>query len=557
MTKHTNLQILDHIIEVHRVSKSCKFNDKKMAALKKHLTPLEAYFDVNEMQAFFLALIMGINTNGYSVNLENLSDYIDCSSLTLLKYNEDFRVLFEKGFLNIRLKSDLELKSVVSWSSIELKSEICDAILSNEAIPKLKKQVFDCPLEMIDAYGKLVTEEKDNETPKSMFYKLLKSFITSNNKNPLLQEIEKIRLNEYETYLFLYVIWRNLIGEYSESLTTLIDLFYGDRRPKISVTQSYINKRCKLVKLDYIELKHQSFINSTDIEISNKSIKMLKKLGIVALNEKEEKSDKSFILPKNIRLQHLFYNEKEAAQINTLQRLLQEKQFRAMQTRLSSKNLSQGVTAILHGPPGTGKTELAMQLAKNTNRNILKIDISQTKSMWFGESEKRIKKIFDKYKNLKENSKITPILFLNEADGVLSKRNGSVQSSLDQTMNAMQNILLEELENFSGILLATTNLTGNLDKAFERRFLFKINIEQPSIDIKSKIWIAKIPELDKKEALYLASNFDFSGGEINNVVRKKEIEEILQGEKLSFQKLIAFCEEEKFESKAVKAIGFK
>jgi SpoVK/Ycf46/Vps4 family AAA+-type ATPase len=70
--------------------------------------------------------------------------------------------------------------------------------------------------------------------------------------------------------------------------------------------------------------------------------------------------------------------------------------------------------------------------------------------------------------------------------------------NVDQTENAIQNIILEEMENLDGILIATTNLTENLDKAFERRFLFKIRFDKPTLEAKTNIWKDKIPACRKR-----------------------------------------------------------
>jgi SpoVK/Ycf46/Vps4 family AAA+-type ATPase len=100
----------------------------------------------------------------------------------------------------------------------------------------------------------------------------------------------------------------------------------------------------------------------------------------------------------------------------------------------------------------------------------------------FGESEKKIKEIFDQYRDYAENSEIAPILLFNEADAVIGKRMEFTGDSraVDQTENAIQNIILQEIENLKGILIATTNLTENMDNAFERRFLYKIEFSNPT-----------------------------------------------------------------------------
>lgn len=176
--------------------------------------------------------------------------------------------------------------------------------------------------------------------------------------------------------------------------------------------------------------------------------------------------------------------------------------------------------------------------------------------MWFGESEKIIKRIFTDYKAFAKECERTPILLFNEADAIISKRRGIRNSAVSQTENTIQNILLEELENFEGILIATTNLASNLDNAFERRFLFKIRFNKPHNSIRAKIWKLKMPYLSIQDCDLLAEKFDFSGGQIDNVLRKSEIHEIIYGEKVTLAKLIAFCSEETLDNNIMK-IGFK
>ena len=238
-----------------------------------------------------------------------------------------------------------------------------------------------------------------------------------------------------------------------------------------------------------------------------------------------------------------------------LKDLLTDAKFSATQQRLSEKNLSKGVTVLLHGAPGTGKTEMVKQIARETNRQLMKVEISQSKSMWFGESEKIVKRIFTDYKSFAKDCERVPILLFNEADAIISKRGDVGNSGVDQTENAMQNIILEEMENFEGILIATTNLANNFDKAFERRFLFKIHFQKPDVSIRSKIWKSKLPFLASEDCNILAGQFDFSGGQIDNVLRKNEIHEIIHGEKVTMENLVSFCSEETLVSNRVK-IGF-
>jgi len=196
-------------------------------------------------------------------------------------------------------------------------------------------------------------------------------------------------------------------------------------------------------------------------------------------------------------------------------------------------------------------------VAKETNREILKVDTSSAKSMWFGESEKIIKRIFTDYRSHVKNCERMPILLFNEADAIISKRKENGNSNVSQTENTIENIILEELETFDGIFFATTNLARNLDTAFERRFLFKIEFHKPSTTVKAKIWSAKLPQLTDLECETLAGLYDFSGGQIDNIVRKNEIQEIIYGISVDFNHILGFCETELLSKNNRVKIGFK
>jgi SpoVK/Ycf46/Vps4 family AAA+-type ATPase len=255
----------------------------------------------------------------------------------------------------------------------------------------------------------------------------------------------------------------------------------------------------------------------------------------------------------------MFYNEKEFGDIQKLISLLQEENYRKIQDRLGGKGMRKGFACLFSGGPGTGKTETAYQIARETKRNIMMVNIAETKSCWHGESEKKIKEIFDTYRTAVENSEIAPILLFNEADAVIGKRKtiGGNNSAIDESDNRIQNIILQEMENLCGILIATTNLTQNMDSAFERRFLYKINFERPGAESRKGIWNAMLPDLPDSCAAELSGKFDLSGGQIENIARKTEVDAIISGNALSPDALIKYCKDEIQNSLVTsKRIGF-
>ena len=312
----------------------------------------------------------------------------------------------------------------------------------------------------------------------------------------------------------------------------------------------------KLQRLDLMEMVTQSSIfgEYTVLQLTDKGKELYFGEDASLYIDKPEKKD--LICAADIREKHLFFSEKEQSQLNLVGNSLQEANSSNMVSRLEAKGVPKGMAILLYGAPGTGKTESVMQWARSTGRDIIHVDISASKSMWYGESEKIIKEIFTKYRRQCKRSALRPILLFNEADAIFASRKTGNNSSIDQTENAIQNIILEEMEQLDGILIATTNLVDNLDKAFERRFLFKIRFDRPSVEAKVKIWRDKLSALTEGQARSLASRYDFSGGEIDNIVRKALMSEVLEGKAPSIGEIEKLCSEEKIGKSSNKRVGF-
>ena len=219
------------------------------------------------------------------------------------------------------------------------------------------------------------------------------------------------------------------------------------------------------------------------------------------------------------------------------------------------------VTMLFYGPPGTGKTLTALALAGKLKRKILSVDCSKILSSWVGESEKNTKMIFQRYRELCENNKKPPVLLFNEADQLLSRRT-SVLRAVERMYNQMQNILLEELENFEGILIATTNLLENLDPAFSRRFHYRIEFKRPGARERLILWqihLKKIPLEEDVDLDYLAKHYELSGAQIALCVRAAAIRAARRLGKVCQDDLVTACENElssSFEGIACRKIGF-
>jgi SpoVK/Ycf46/Vps4 family AAA+-type ATPase len=328
-----------------------------------------------------------------------------------------------------------------------------------------------------------------------------------------------------------------------------------DQQSKFTIHKRYLKSgEHNLIKSGIIENTNSDRFSDRE---SFKLTDRVKRELLADLEIKKVYTSKDMIRSDSIKGKELFYNAIEAEQVGRFSSLLGIDSFKEIQNRLSESNMRTGFACLFYGPPGCGKTESVYQIARQTGRDIVMVDIAETKSMWFGESEKRIKEVFDRYRNLVEQAEVTPILFINEADAVIGKRKDASKSAVAQTENAIQNIILQEMENLKGILVATTNLTENMDKAFERRFLYKIEFKKPDNKVRQSIWKSMLPSLSDEDVKTVASRFNFSGGQIENVARKRTVEYILSGIEPSLERLITFCEEELLNKETAKPIGFR
>ncbi|WP_268222970.1 ATP-binding protein [Sinomicrobium oceani] len=552
MEKNTKLKILDSIGRIYDQSEKCKLEDAFFDKVDHELDFLSEYFRTSKSQAFFIALVFTLNYKGETVSLNDLIKYFDCNPVKILEHSDDFDFLYASGIFE-KQKSRFRAKQLGANDRFTVNKRIPEAILQNKPMPEIKQEEDEDIVGLLEKLYNFSEQRADEEILTSELFIQVERLISSNLHYPLLHEIEQFKFSIKDTYLFLYVIRKTLSGDESTDIGGALEDIYSNPSERMEYMQKFLSGENVLVREDLVEIVAADFFNDTEIKLTDKSHNLLNECGInLFLNQKKKKH---ILLPSEIPQRELIFCESEMKSLLLLKSLLGETKFMETQKRLSNKNLPKGITALLHGTPGTGKTEVVKQLSRETNRELMKVEISRSKSMWYGESEKIVKRIFTDYRSFAKRSKHTPILLFNEADAIISKRRTNADDNIAQTENAIQNIILEELENFEGILMATTNLVGNLDTAFERRFLFKIKFQKPSISIRKKIWKSKLPYLRDTECTLLADQFDFSGGQIDNILRKKEIHEIIYGEGVSFDNLFLFCSEENLRSENSK-IGF-
>ena len=361
----------------------------------------------------------------------------------------------------------------------------------------------------------------------------------------------KLKVPSLDARMVFYLVANDRVHNEDFQLNGLDNVFVSGLY--VSYLREFKNSTHPLLKTGLVEVKADGMFDDAILQLTEAGEALLFEDDMELFEQPITGSD--IIQPDSVVKKRLFFDDELQKQLSLLGNSLKEENYQKLVARLEEKRMPTGICALLHGFPGTGKTEATLQLARETGRIVMLVDIASSKSCWFGETEKIVKGIFTRYKRLCKKSKLTPILLFNEADGILSKRKDVGSSNVAQTENAVQNIILQEMETLKGIMICTTNLANNLDSAFERRFLFKVRFDAPTLESKRCIWMDKLPSLSKADATVLAARFAFSGGEIDNIARKATMDELISGTTPTRETIINLCTKEKLGNER-QQIGF-
>lgn len=541
--------LFEHIESIVEQVENSGLSDEFFIKVEKSVQYISQKMNLTSTQAVLFSVFVE-HSDDNRIYVSELSKFIGCKMVRMIGLMNDIDELENRRLLRCS-RTDNSITYRVPLQVIEAVKKDINYI--PEGTSDLNINVF------FKHMNRLFEERDNNEITSDALRVELLSLVEDNPSLPFCIQLQKYMelCSELTIFpLFLYFCHRFINhNDDSVGLHELEDLYedgFAYRDVRCSLEEEYNG----LIIHDIIEHSFDNgFKEKEYFRISTHAKEKLFEGMGVKIHPVESK--KGWIEHENIIPKQLFYNDREQLQIEQLTSLLQKENFQSVQESLVRNGMRKGFACLFYGSPGTGKTETVYQLARSTGRDIMMVDISETKSMWYGESEKRIKQIFDTYRYHVETKEVAPILLFNEADAVIGSRREVGNSHINQLENTIQNILLQEIENLEGILIATTNLTRNLDKAFDRRFLYKIEFDKPNLEAKENIWNMMLASLSKKERQALAVTYDFSGGQIENIARKCTVDSILNGTQPSLERIRDYCENESLHrSDKSKRIGF-
>ena len=536
MATTKKMDLLTAVEQIVERARGAKLGAEFYRKANTYIEYVSERLDLTKEQCVMLSLFID-NSDDENICISDFCKYLDCRTTRIIRYMADIDVLEKREFVRCSHR-DKHL-------TYRVPMVVIDAFKRNEKFEPKDCSGLTCQELFVEIENLFEMREEKELTYNDLAEKMQHLF----DCNRQLLYVQKVKSYSFDKddEMMLILFSHLFVNKGDDNIGFHdIDFLYDNTRVWRRCRAMFQNGVHVLTMEGIVENSNSDgFADRESFRMTDKAKRELfSELHLSALNKRRGdvvKSDE--IVPKK-----LFFGERVSAQIAELGKLLEENQYNQIRARMKEAGFRCGFACLFYGAPGTGKTETVLQLARQTGRDILQVNVSQIKSMWVGESEKNIKQLFDTYRAKVKDSEIAPILLFNEADAIINKRQEGAERAVDKMENSIQNIILQEMETLDGILIATTNLAQNMDKAFERRFLYKIKFEKPTLEARISMWKEMIPTLKEDDSRILASKYDFSGGQIENIARHYTIGKILHGEPTNVvEEISSYCENERIE----------
>jgi len=488
--------------------------------------------------------------------LELLQDVYDDKEYERIKHLQEVKILLELGWLHQQSFTPVKISEVTPLellnSSVGLSPSFLRLLQEGSVevdLPEIKPysdhlEYLQDQFFRIELYQKMSTIRQNvhehslgidrTQNKLQLLEKRIEERVEQTSEKLVLDKFFKQKKMDSKEQVIFIALLREEYSATDASLremNTLIELISLDEYDRIK-NRSLLEDGSNLLNegiIDYEEMLNpfggisRAFYIVDDVLQSiihphkNKKVRRLKLNALI-----DEQDIFELIEPETSLVDVVLAQETQETLGNLMRQVDKEVVGRLVEWGIKDKRSGIDARIIFYGHAGTGKTMTAYSLAKSLKRQVLAFDCSKILSMYVGESEKNVRKIFDTFYELSEKTKTDPILLLNEADQFLGARSSGVTSGADQMHNQMQNIFLEQIENFKGMLIATTNLLENIDKAFSRRFNYKIEFKRPNEEQRLELWNKMLPvgapygdDFDVKKL----STYSLTGGQISLIIK--------------------------------------
>ena len=561
-------------VAAHQAEFSQEFFNSAAASIKI----VKAFYGLSDVGAALFSVMFNLNFRNQTVSIDDIARFAGCKNpISIYSLQPEINQLVEKNLLKIEgRRKQRKQRSVFHLDEYYINPEVEKNIWTNKKfIPQTTalKEVSDV-WDLFSVFNDTLTMLVEAEISKTDAMDEVLSLLGKSEHISFVKSVKQLVLNDEELFLLIVCIGEHLTENGEIAISNIIKgLYKDDFRLQLKTKKQFISGEHPLQKLQLISLEEGTFRSDFSAALTDKTLEMIspEDSTILTKNKKGSTSLYNIIQAHQITPKNLFFGEKLQLELDSIKTSLMHGNFKSIMKRMEEMRLNKVFSLLLYGESGCGKTAFCQQLGFTTSRDIWVVNTSETKSQWFGSSEKLIKKVFDDYAKAVDKADIAPILLFNEADGIMSARQSNNKgTAISKTENAIASIILQSMEDIDNgsIIVATTNLPENMisnetgGNAISRRFTQKIGFELPSITAKISILKDRLSALSEtqyltdKEISKLAEQ-PLSPGEIDNVIRKILMKQVLTGQLAEFSEIINFCEEERIKkSVGGKRIGY-
>ena len=517
------------------------------------ITYLQERLNLSRIQVLILTFVLYHSvkySGGRNCDMDDLANLLHVHPLRVLQLNNEFNTLDERGYI-------VNAKGHDGWS-LSMVGEAREALTNDMPFdPQILK--LENNFDFLSRANRFIKDGRRYDEDGAIV-KNINRLMAQNQQLSVVQNLQNIK-GEAEMWFMLQMMTTLAIEADSYVSSSDLSQMLSDRAVRVILKQIK-DATHPFAQDGYIELRNQAGqVQQGEWVLSHEGwLAMLgsqEEVDSIVPKEDEDENINMLTSYKQLAQRPLYFSGKTEEQVQTLTKLLHEEKLAKVRQALKAHKMPLGFCCLFYGTPGTGKTELVQQLAIATQRDLFQVNIATLRDKYVGESEKQLKRIFDKYRSLVKTQERAPILFFNEADAIFGNRMENTQRSVDKMENALQNIILQEMEVLDGIMICTTNLTSCLDKAFDRRFIYKVEFDKPTHQARKLIWQSMLSSLNDEQATELANRFDFSGGQIQNISRKQVINAIFSGkDELDYDQIKLDCQSESISRNSRGKVGF-
>jgi Leucine-rich repeat (LRR) protein len=532
------LTLIDHIGAIIAGLREHSLDDDYFDVEHSHINAVSAFFGVTPLQSVIYSVILS-HFDDRCITFYEIADTLNKTRLEMLIYLQELAVL-EKAHLIMANRNGNITYSVPP--------DVIEAIRTGvpykfEVPQNISEREF---YEYIDG---LFQRYDDSDGLLDVLLDDARLLMLNNPGLGAAKKILSLELDKIGFAVLLFQIFMFTCNDIDYVEYWQLDHFFADRKVLKALDDLIANDNHPLFARGVIE-KRDFEPAEFDVRLffSEKAKREL--FSEFPSRRAKKDDDKNIFKADSIKARALFFDSTTEKNISRLKTLLRDDKYKAVRNALAAQNFRTGFACLFSGESGTGKTETVFQLGRETGRDIMNVNIAKMRSAYVGENENLMKNLFDEYRAAvqiaQEEGGAEPILFFNEADALFSKRLAldDANAVITKMENTVQNIILAEMEKLDGILIATTNLAVNMDSAFERRFLFKIEFSKPGLNARKAIWKTMLPSISEKTLNELAALFELTGAQIENIARKYIVETIIEDGRGSLEALISFCKEE-------------